>query len=364
MWDVAVVGAGPAGSVSAYLLSKKGFKVLLLDRQSFPRDKPCGGGITFRTHKVLREVGLEDYPVERPHSEVLIKGFGFEVRVEHRPFAINLVKRESFDHFLMERAVEEGTTFKRGNVTAVKSEPEGVKLLGVNEYASYVVGADGANSLVARSSGLRNGWGKEETIYALEGSAPLSEVLTFIVDAAPMGYGWIFPRASDSNAGVGGLATKAVEIKRAFQEFSKRHGIRDVKAAIIPIGGIDLPSSAHRIFLVGDSAGMVDPLTGEGIYYAVKEATLLSKAFEADDPVSRYEELLLEVREELRLKRKAFRIIVPRIGFFFKIFAAYPEIARRYMLTSIGEIPFKDFWGWAVKRIPRASFSLLFHRFK
>ena len=364
MWDIAIVGAGPAGSVSAYLLSKAGFKVLLVDRHDFPRDKPCGGGITYRSHKVLERLGLKDYPVERAHSLVRIEGFGYEVSVEHKPFAINLVRREAFDSYLLDRALDEGATFKRGNVTGVKQGKDSVTLLGVQERASFVVGADGANSIVARSAGLRNGWKKEETIFAIEGSAPPMETLTFIVDAAPLGYGWLFPRSSDTNAGVGGLATKAVQIKRAFETFSKKFGVRGVNAAIIPVGGIDLPVSNERVILAGDSAGLVDPLTGEGIYYAVSEAELVAKAMDSDDPSRSYEELLNPIRRELRMKKRAFKLLIPRIKFFFELLAAYPEIARRYMLTSIGEIPFEEFWGWALKRVPIATLTALVRRAK
>lgn len=118
--------------------------------------------------------------------------------------------------------------------------------------------------------------------------------------------------------------------------------------------GHEKPIARGHILLVGDAAGLADPLTGEGIYYAIRSSLEAVKSLESDNPAEKYVERMSPILEELKAKRRAARIIMPRIKFFFELFTAYPEIARRYMLTSIGKVEFKEFWRWAIARVPRA----------
>ena len=356
MWDVAVVGAGPSGSTAAYLLARMGFKTILLDMRDFPRPKPCGGGITLKAARLLEELGLPLEPVESIHRDVVVAGFGREITVSTPPseFAIALVRRELFDHRLLETAVGEGAEFVRAKVTAVKRMNGSVKLIGPGEEAQFVIGADGANSVVALTSGVRSSWRRDDVIVAIEGSAPPQDRLIFMVDAAPYGYGWIFPRGEDSNAGVGGMSEKSREIMEAFKKFSSKFNVRMNGSWIIPAGGHGKPIAKDRVLLVGDAAGLADPLTGEGLYYAFRSSLEASKALESESPAENYSERMKPILEELKAKRRAARLIMPRMKFFFELFVSYPEIARRYMLSSIGKVEFRDFWRWAISRVPRA----------
>ncbi len=356
MWDVTVVGAGPSGSTAAYLLARMGFKTLLVDMRDLPRPKPCGGGITLKAARLLRDLDLPMEPVEVLHRDVVVSGYGREVTVSTPPdeFAIALVRRELFDHRLMERAVSEGARFIKARVSGVKVSNGTVRLIGLEESARYVFGADGANSAVALTSGVRGPWGREDIIVAMEGRAPPHDRLTFMVDAAPYGYGWIFPRREDSNAGVGGMLDKSREIMEAYREFSSRFRVKHEGSWIIPAGGHGKPIAKGRIILVGDAAGLADPLTGEGLYYAFRSSLEASISMEADQPAETYARRMKPILEELKAKRRAARLIMPRMKFFFDLFVSYPEIARRYMLSSIGKVEFRDFWRWAISRVPRA----------
>ena len=251
-------------------------------------------------------------------------------------------------------AVAEGAKFLRATVRGVKVRDGSVRVLGPEVEAEYVIGADGANSIVAITSGTRGPWDPEDIIVAMEGVAPHQEQLVFMVDSAPCGYGWIFPRSSDSNAGVGGMLEKSREIMEAFNAFSRRFGVRLDGSWIIPAGGHEKPISKGRVLLVGDAAGLADPMTGEGLYYAIRSSVEAAKSMESEDPATDYVRRMSPILEELKAKRKAARKIMPRMRFFFDLFTAYPEIARRYMLTSIGKVEFKEFWRWALARIPRA----------
>ncbi len=356
MWDIAIVGAGPSGSTAAYLLAKIGFKTLLLDKKNFPRPKPCGGGITLKAGKLLSELGLPLEPVEAYHREVIVKGYDKEITVSTSPggYAIAVVRREEFDKRLLEEAVSWGASFQVSKVYGIRERGNVVKIVGADEEARYVIGADGANSIVAISSGIRGSWNKGDLIIGIEGVAPHYEKLTFMVDAAPYGYGWIFPRSTDSNAGVGGMIEKSSEILSAFNMFSLKYKVKMNRSWVIPIGGHRKPIAKGRVLLVGDSAGLADPLTGEGLYYAIRSSLEAANSLESGEPDKDYMRRMEPIIEELRSKRKAAKIIIPRINFFFNLFVSYPEIARRYMLTSIGKVEFKDFWRWSITRIPRA----------
>lgn len=356
MWDVVVVGAGPSGSTTAYLLAKTGFKALIVELSKFPRHKPCGGGITLKAGRLLKELGLPLEPVEEIHRDVTIMGYGKEITVSTPPgeYAIALVRREFFDNRLLESAIGEGARFRISKVRAIKILEDRVRLVGPDVEAGYVIGADGANSTVALSARVRGSWSKEDIILAIEGIAPPQDRLTFMVDAAPHGYGWIFPRGRDSSAGVGGMVEKSKEIMDAFRIFSSKFGVRFNGSWIIPAGGHDKPIARDRVILVGDAAGLADPLTGEGLYYALSSALEASRSMESDSPAREYVARMRYTIEELKAKRKAARIIIPRMRFFFDLFVSYPEIARRYMLSSIGREEFRDFWRWAVARVPRA----------
>jgi geranylgeranyl reductase family protein len=355
MWDAIVIGAGPSGSVTAYLLAKKGYKTLILDMKDFPRYKPCGGGVTWRAYNLLRELGIKLRSPEAYHKEVVIRGFGEEIKVSSdEEFAVATLDRRKLDKELLDEAIAQGAEFRKEKVNGVSLKEDRVEVIGSGFAARYVIGADGAYSITAISSGIRNCWRNDDIIFAIEGRAPPYDELTFIVDASPSGYGWIFPRGEDSNAGVGGISSRSREVIKAFEEFSKRYKVEKIGSWIIPTGGHGKPIAKGRVLLVGDAAGLADPLTGEGLYYAFKSALECSKSLESEDPALTYSENMSYVMEELRLKRRARNIIVPRMGFFFKMFVSYPEIARRYMLTSIGRLDFKEFWRWGVLRIPKA----------
>src|SRR4051794_15458722 len=152
-FDVAVVGAGPAGSTTAYRLAREGAGVLLLDKARFPRDKPCGGGLTLRA---VRQLPVDPRPVvehEVDRMEFRLHyGTRFR-RVGRRGAFVLMTQRRRLDHHLVEQAAAVGADFRDGvRVTAV--EEGAVTVDGAVVVADVVVGADGANGISARSLGL------------------------------------------------------------------------------------------------------------------------------------------------------------------------------------------------------------------
>jgi geranylgeranyl reductase family protein len=288
--DVAVVGAGPAGSTAAYRLAAAGARVVLLDRQRFPRDKPCGGGLT------MRGVGLLPYDVspvveDRVDRVLLRLRFG-RTREQRFPEPLALMtQRRRLDHFLVERAAEVGADVRDGvrvrgveaNGNAMSVDVEGGRL-----SAAVVLGADGANGVCSKALGL----GADRAFaIAYEGNLAADAEsagghrgrMTLEIGTVPGGYGWIFPKGDHLNVGVGGWAAEGPRLRDHLAKLCAQHDIR--LDALTSLRGHRLPmrrswglTARGRAAVVGDAAGLVDPLSGDGMFEAFLSSKLASEA--------------------------------------------------------------------------------------
>jgi geranylgeranyl reductase family protein len=293
--DVLVVGAGPAGSATALRLARGGARVLLAERARFPRDKPCGGGVTGRA---LRHLPCSIDPV----VEDDVRTFELRLRYGHRfqrrsrrPLIL-MTQRRRLDAHLAEQAAAAGADFVQGtrvDDVAVENGHVRARVGGRAVRASVVVGADGANGVVATSIGLGDAVMRG---VALEGNAAWRSLdraryrgrAIVEVGVVPGGYGWLFPKAEHANLGVGGWATEGPRLRDRLARLAASYGIP--LAALSQIKGHRLPMrcpgaavSAGRVLLVGDAAGLVDPLSGDGIYEAFVSARLAADAVLAGD---------------------------------------------------------------------------------
>jgi geranylgeranyl reductase family protein len=280
-YDAIVVGAGPAGSLAAYRLASAGATVLLLDRARFPRDKPCGGGVTIRA---LNELPFAIDPVVEGVVD------RFELRLRHRhsfsrrapaPLAL-MTQRRRLDAYLVERAVAAGAEFRDGvRVSRVAQGEVG------GDSARVVIGADGANGVTARSLGLAT---DREHGVALEGNLANDVVdseryarrLVLEFGTVPGGYGWVFPKGDHVNLGVGGWEDEGPRLREHLARLCAVHGVDP--AALTEVRGHRLPLrrpgsalAEGRVALVGDAAGLVDPLSGDGMYEAFLSANLAAR---------------------------------------------------------------------------------------
>jgi geranylgeranyl reductase family protein len=206
-FDVAVVGAGPSGSTTAYRLARARARVLLLDKASFPRDKPCGGGLTMRA---ARQLPFSVEPVVEDRITRTRCRLRYGPRIERRSSQVIclMTQRRRLDAFLVERAVAAGAEFRDGVHVSVASDSE-VVVDGERVEVDAVIGADGANGITARSLGLG---GSIVNGVALEGNLPYDRLapdswrgmLVLELGTVPGGYGWIFPKGDHVNVGVGG----------------------------------------------------------------------------------------------------------------------------------------------------------------
>jgi geranylgeranyl reductase family protein len=274
-YDVIVVGAGPSGSAAAYDLAAAGRGVLLVDRRRFPRTKACAGGLTPRTLRrlrysvapVVRQVCTEMTLAHAPDAAVRLRGAGA---------LCAMTVRAELDAFCLARTVERGAEFRlTSHIAEIREQRDGV-LVETREgtlRARYLIGADGANSVVRRflpgAPPLRRGFAIEADVRAL--ALP---PMTFEFGAAPYGYGWLFPKGDHVNVGLYTNAAAPRPGRAELLAYARRALGAPVDLGTVVGHAVGLgawrgvPSSA-RIALVGDAAGFVDPLLGEGIHGAV-----------------------------------------------------------------------------------------------
>ena len=293
-YDVLIAGAGPAGSATAIHLARGGARVLVADRARFPRDKPCGGGVT---GLALRQAPCEIDPVVEHVVDTFELRLGYKrsFRRTSREPLILMTQRRRLDAYLAEQAAAVGATFRDGaRVTDLEIGTDGVKATVGGERVStpVLVGADGANGVVAKAAGLEEGIVRG---VALEGNVAW-ELLdrdryahTAVVElGSPSGgYGWLFPKGEHANLGVGGWAREGPNLRDHLAVLSKAHGVdpdalTDLRGHRLPMRrvGAATPASGN-VLLVGDAAGLIDPLSGDGIYEAFTSARLAADAIMA-----------------------------------------------------------------------------------
>ncbi|MDO9445929.1 MAG: geranylgeranyl reductase family protein [Dehalococcoidia bacterium] len=297
--EVIVVGGGPGGSAVAREIAAVGKRVMLLDREHFPRDKACGGGLS------VKSVGLLPFDishlVEHVATGVIVGDpIAGSATQEAGEAILFLTQRRRLDAFLLDQARAAGVDVREGQrVTHVQRREDGAFEITarlddgstddgeVTVYTSYVVvGADGANGVVGRSLDFAP---PAEYGVALEGNLPCPNGIPewlrgrVLVSFAmlPGGYGWLFPKGDHVNVGVGGLEDAGPELRDELARFCTLFGwdieaLDDLRGHRLPLWGPGCRVASGGAALVGDAAGLVEALLGEGIYSALASAHLLA----------------------------------------------------------------------------------------
>lgn len=312
-FDVLVAGAGPAGCAAAITLARSGLHVAILDRQAFPRRKLCGGLLTWKTMRqlehltgcddeTLRQRGIIDH-VSSDFS-VLLRDKVFFRGTSDYPF--HLVQRKRFDSFLLNQAKALGVAFFPE--TSVRAcDPTTASVVTLQDLAlnaRWLVGADGVHSQVRRSfpqqladkrAWLRNLADTVEIAIPRNTVSGLPDHPCIYAGYVKGGYAWVFPNETRHVIGILALQRNDQHLGKAFRDFLKDIGLpRDVwphfAGHSLPLGNFLSRPIHGSTLLVGDAAGMVEPLLGEGVYYALATGRAAAEAIiDADKGVDELE---------------------------------------------------------------------------
>jgi len=346
-FDAVVVGAGPAGTACAYELAKGGAKVLLLEKKKLPRFKLCGGALSYRfAEKLPFEPSAPLHPVKGGYL-----GYGGEYAEEEEEKPVALVtERSAFDRSLALKAAEAGATLREGE-EFLSFEEEGETLRVYTSFgevrASLLVGADGFYSKVARALGYERRKFYRSVELELEGEGD-EEKVVIELGLVRRGYGWIFPRGGGRF--VAGVASAGREnLKEVLESWLRRTPLLKVKKKS-PLRGWFIPFAEKdsellrgrgRVLLAGDAGNFVDPLLGEGIYYAWESGRALALSF-LEDPSS---PLSLYAKKTAPLGREFFYAgLMAKLAYRFQktAFSMGKKLYLRYYLQLLrGELTYE-----------------------
>ena len=356
-----VVGAGPAGARVAYQLARAGIATTILERMRFPRPKPCGGALSPRVLRLLRrDLSNRRIPIVSTSHRITFRcGDADPLVYSVEGPGVALVERDRFDAFLVDCARDVGAELlEDADVLDVEISQQSVRVhtAARSLRGDIVVGADGAGSTVARSLGLpaaRSGVALAARVVGELGDLRDSGIGVDL-DAARMGYGWVFPKGQYASVGVGSLDS-TLPLRRCLDAYLHRLGLSgrvdpgSVRGHPVPVG-IRRVVAGRRFLLVGDAAHLVDPVTGEGIHAALRSADLAADVIRralarGDGDLLEYAGVLDgDLGAELRMAHRLADPVFSDPARLFRLLAGNPGLLRSVAALAVGNIGYGELW--------------------
>lgn len=377
-FDVAVVGAGPAGSTAARELARAGARVCLLDRARFPRPKACGGALSPRVLRYL-PAGVEGMVRARIRRAVFTFRCG-------RPFEVTspvpmgyMVCREEFDTWLRGAAEGAGATVREGvAIRSVERAGTGFILRGPGELVqtATVIGADGANSVTAAQVLPRP---RPARLVGLEVEVPclraeMEETVLVDVGRYPGGYAWAFPKGDRVNVGVMLEVARGRGIRRALAAFvagtpglPAEASVGRLAAPVAAPRAEPMPCATDGVLLAGDAARLADPFLGEGIYYAIRSGGLaadaLIRARDGGDAAVRYQAAVAEaIWPDLRAASRIASLFHRMPRWWHRVLSRMPGSLLQYAAVLTGDQSYMGLLRHIAERIESTTGRWLLRR--
>ena len=393
-YDAIVIGAGPGGSTAAAECARAGLRTLLLEKDHLPRRKTCGGGMAmvvgnllpgFEPNGVIEQDVLHMRHTWRYDTPILgaVNADGEKPRR-----SLWMVQRSVFDNALAQRAASTGADLIDGiAVRAVEADDAGVSVRASRDgtpdettwRARHVIGADGVKGVTARCAGLRR---RRTLAIGMEVELPhrwgdghedlRPDVLHLEYGAVHYGYAWVFPKGNHLNIGAGifrphsedgrGRRGAGDELRKAICDYARYLGLRaDMDALphhahpIPPWNGREpLHTHGGRVLLVGDAAGLVNPLFGDGILSAIRSGLIAAKVVEEGDAARYTQRLHAEIARDLDAALRLSRVFYQFAGIAYRYGIMRPGVTAKTAQLIAGEAMFTDVTGRAMRRFRRA----------
>lgn len=287
-YDIVVVGSGVAGSMTALTAARHGLRTAILEKETLPRYKTCGGGLTYQAMQLLPPLPETVLEYEGQEVDICFMEQDWNFRVQRQVPIVSMAMRSSLDHFITQQAIATGADLHQD--TLLKNIRRENQVLHFETSkgtftAPFVIAADGASSRVAKTLG----WKKETRVlaraleyevYTSEAEHQrLSERTRIDFEGVPSGYAWVFPKRDHLSIGLGTFSPskrdKKVNLHKLTEDYMAWLGMKNVHrierhAAQIPISPRKDGLTQPGVFLVGDAAGLADPITAEGISNALR----------------------------------------------------------------------------------------------